>query len=126
MTATRIYLGLSLLIWLPYGLYLVFAPDFLAEAAGLTATTPTGTTELRAMYGGLQAAIGVFAAFALFDARQASKVFLAVAFLTGGLFTARLVGLVLDGSGSAYTYGALVFEAGYAVISVALFRRAEP
>ena len=34
----------------------------LAGAGGVEATTPTGTTEIRAMYGGLQAAIGLLAA----------------------------------------------------------------
>lgn len=123
MTATRIYLGLSVLIWLPYGLYLVFEPGYLAEAAGVVGTTPTGTTELRAMYGGLQAAVGVFAGFALLRPGHAPKVLLSVAFLAGGLFGARLLGLLLDGGGSTYTLGALGFEGLYTAASIALYRR---
>jgi hypothetical protein len=56
--AARIFLGLSALIWLPYGLLCFFQPAGLAESAGVTFTNATGATELRAMYGGLQAAIG--------------------------------------------------------------------
>ena len=123
MTASRVYLGLSVLIWLPYGLYLIFEPGYLAEAAGVLATTPTGTTELRAMYGGLQGAIGVFAGFALMRPALARSVYVAVAFLAGGLFSARLLGLLMDGGGTGYTYGALGFEAVYTLVSIALFRR---
>ena len=49
--AARIFLALSALVWLLYGLYCLLVPGSLAEAAGVAATTPTGTTELRAMYG---------------------------------------------------------------------------
>ena len=58
MDRTRIFLAANVLLWLPYGLYCLAAPGFLAETAGVAATTPTGSTELRAMYGGLQATIG--------------------------------------------------------------------
>ena len=54
----RIFLLVSTLVWLPYGIYCFFAPGFLAGAAGVAALSPTGRTELRAMYGGLQAGIG--------------------------------------------------------------------
>ena len=53
--ATRIFLLLSALLWLPYGIYCWLHPSYLAEAAGVVFQ---GSTELRAMYGGLQAALG--------------------------------------------------------------------
>jgi hypothetical protein len=59
--ATRIFLVVSGLIWVPYGLYCFFQPGSLAEAAGVAFMSPTGETELRAMYGGLQAAVGTVA-----------------------------------------------------------------
>ena len=55
---TRLFLAANALLWLPYGLYCFLVPEFLAEAAAVSATTSTGTVELRAMYGGLQAGIG--------------------------------------------------------------------
>ena len=59
--ATSIFLGLSTLVWLGYGLYCLLDPGYLAQAAGVAAASATGTTEIRAMYGGLQAGIGVIA-----------------------------------------------------------------
>ena len=67
----RGFLIFSAIIWLPYGLYCFFQPGSLAEAAGVVATIPTATTELRAMYGGLQMAIGALALVSLARPRLA-------------------------------------------------------
>ncbi|MFK7895554.1 MAG: DUF4345 family protein [Myxococcota bacterium] len=101
---------LSALIWLPYGLYCFVQPGMLADAAGVVATTPTGTTEIRAMYGGLQAAMGLLALAALFRERLIPGVLLTLVFLTGGLAATRLAGVFIDGSMSQYTGGGLGFE----------------
>ncbi len=49
-----------------------------------------------------------------------------LAFLLTGLVIARGIGLVVDASGSEYTYGAVVFEAVMAAVSVLLYRRQAP
>jgi hypothetical protein len=116
-TGTRILLIVSVLIWLPYGLYCTFAPGYLAEAAGVVGSTPTGVTEIRAMYGGLQAGVGAMCLFALMRPDFARSALIALCFLTGGLFVARFTGFVLDDSGSTYTHSTLVFESGYALIA---------
>jgi hypothetical protein len=123
MRAIQIYLMISVLIWLPYGLYCLFVPEYLDAAAGVIGATPTGTTEIRAMYGGLQASIGVMCAAALARTEMARSAMLAIVFLTSGLFLARVVGFLLDGSASDYTNGVLVFESSYALITIYLLRR---
>jgi hypothetical protein len=115
--AVRIFLGLSVLVWLPYGIFCLFQPEFLAEAAGVASLSATGTTELRAMYGGLQAALGVLAGAAFFRAELRRPALLTLVFLCAGLFLARLVGVALDSQVSAYTASGLGFElasAGFA------------
>jgi len=120
---TRIFLGLCALLWLPYGLYCFFAPASLAEAAGVVGSTPTGATELRAMYGGLQSALGLLLGCAVLRASWVRPALLAVAFLTGGLGIARLSGLILDGGFSSYTGMGLAFEFTSALVAIALLRR---
>lgn len=122
--APRVFLVVSALIWLPYGIYCFLAPGSLAAAAGVTATSATGTTELRAMYGGLQAALGLLAGLAVFRASLVRPALLALAFLTGGLATARLLGVALDGGLSSYTAMGLGFELATVAIASALVRRA--
>ena len=115
--AARIFLALSALIWLPYGLFCALQPGYLAEAAGVVATTPTGTTELRAMYGGLQAAIGCL------RGAVTRTALVALGTLAAGLGSARLLGLALDGGFSAYTGFGLGFEWTSALVARWLLRR---
>jgi hypothetical protein len=126
VTGTRILLILSVLIWLPYGLYCTFVPGYLSEAAGVVGATPTGITEIRAMYGGLEAGVGAMCLFALLRPNFARSALIAVCFLTGGLFLARVIGFALDDSGSSYTYATLVFESSYALIAGVLARSSAP
>ena len=123
---TKIFLALSTLVWLPYGLYCLFRPEALAGAAGVAFHSATGTTELRAMYGGLEAALGVLAGLALLRPSLVRPALVAIAFLTAGLATGRLIGVALDGNLSSYTATALAFELSSALIALALLRRHSP
>lgn len=116
------FLGLSALLWFPYGLYCFFAPGFLAGAAGVTFTTATGATELRAMYGGLQAAIGLLAFAGMQRADLTRPALITIATLTAGLGVARLLGALSDGAWSGYTLMALVIEFGSATWAARLLR----
>ena len=118
----RVFLGLSVLVWLPYGVFCFLNPGFLGEAAGVSYRTPTGATELRAMYGGLQISIGLLAGAALVRTELTRTALTALLFLTAGLGTARLLGVILDGGLSAYTASGLVFEGVCAVTAFFLLR----
>jgi hypothetical protein len=115
--AVRVFLALSALVWLPYGLFCFFDPAFLAGAAGVGFDSATGSTELRAMYGGLQAALGALALCGVLRPPLARSALVTLAFLCSGLALARVSGLALDGGLSAYTVAGLGFEvtsAGFA------------
>ena len=108
--AARIFLGISALLWLPYGLFCLVRPGFLAEAAGVAFTTTTGEIEVRAMYGGLQAGIGLLALLAAFRVDLERPALLMLAFLCAGLGLARLSGALASGELSQYTAIGLGFE----------------
>jgi hypothetical protein len=110
-------------VWLPYGLWCLARPEILAEFAGVTATTPTAVAELRAMYGGLQAAIGTLAALALARPAHRRAVVMTLGVLTGGLGLGRLLAVLLGAGLSGYTTGALVIELGSVLWAAALLRR---
>lgn len=121
---TRIFLLLSALVWLPYGIYCTLHPEYLAEVAGVAFQSPTGSTEVRAMYGGLQAALGVLAVFGALRPDWVRPALAAIGFATTGLGSARLVGALLDGGVSSYTTMALGFEFTSAAIAFLLLHRA--
>lgn len=106
----RAFLFVSTLLWLGYGVYCFFVPGVLGEAAGVVAQTPTGTTELRAMYGGAQLGIGVLCAVALVRPHLRRAAFLMLAFVVGAIGTTRVLGALLDGSFTSYTWMGLGFE----------------
>jgi len=122
--AIKIFLGLSVAIWLPYGLFCFFQPGFLEGAAGLGLGSVTAETEVRAMYGGLQAAIGLLALAGLRKPELAKSALLALAFLSAGLATARLGGAAMAGDTTSYTLGAIGFEIVSFLCASALYRRA--
>ena len=108
--AVRVFLALQTLIWLPYGIVCFFVPEFPANSAGLSATSATATTELRAMYGGLQVAIGLLALFALLNAKRVHSALWCLAILIGGIGLARVLAALMAGDASTYTLGGASFE----------------
>jgi len=109
MAAPILLIG-STAIWLPYGIFCFFQPGFLEGVAGVRAISLTANTELRAMYGGLQTAIGALAALAVAREDLRRTALVALGFLTGGLGLSRLAGAAIDGEVSPYTGGAIAFE----------------
>ena len=121
-TGTRPFLLFSAAVWLPYGLYCFATPSALTPIAGVAATTATGTVELRAMYGGLQAALGVLALVGIRRATLARPALIALAFLCAGLGSARLVAAILAQELGPYTACGLVFEWASAAVASTLLR----
>lgn len=119
----RIFLLVETLVWLPYGVYCFFAPSFLAGAGGVAFLSPTGSTELRAMYGGLQTAIGALALAGAARDTMTRPALLTLAFLCSGLGSTRLLGLLLDGGLSGYTAFGLLFEFTTAWFAIRFLRR---
>jgi len=122
----KIYLGFLGISFVGYGLYCLAVPGALAEGAGVVGATPTGTTELRAMYGGLQIGAGLLAAVALFRPSLERPAIVSMAFLLLGLCSARALGVALDGGISGYTIFALCFEVGAGTLSAWLATRLAP
>lgn len=119
----RWFLALSALGWFPYGLFCFFAPTALAANAGVTFISPTGATEMRAMYGGLQAALGLLAFAGMQRPSLTRPALVALFTVTAGLGVARLLGTVTDGAWSLYTLLGLLFEFGSAAWAGSILRQ---
>ncbi len=123
----RVFFGISTVLWLGYGIYCFFQPGTLAEMAGVVGESPTATTELRAMYGGVQVGIGLLCAGAFLRTSLRRPALLALLFIVGGLGVTRLLGaLLLDGEFSSYTLQGLGFEWVIIAVTAWLLGRADP
>lgn len=114
------YLIFTLLVWLPWGLMCVFDITLISDVIGVAGITPSGNSDLRAMYGGFQTAVGLMAALALYDRRFVRSFLLALGFIAGCLALSRTYGLVVDDSGTVYTWGVLAYEYFAGISAVAL------
>ena len=111
MKYSKPYIIFTLLVWLPWGLVCVFNTDIILEIVGVTSIHPTGNTDVRVMYGGVQFAVGLMAALALHDRRHFERLLWTLAFLGSSMAISRFYGVVVDGSGTVYTWGVLAYEA---------------
>lgn len=118
----RVFLAFLALVWIPYGIYCFLDPAFLAGAAGVAATSTTGTIELRAMYGGIQAGFGALALLGALRPGFVSTALVTAVFLCAGLGSCRLVAAIAAGELSSYTAMGLAFELGSVALALALLR----
>ena len=104
------YLIFTLMVWLPWGLICIFDTQTIAEIIGVTSVNPTGNTDIRAMYGGVQLGVGLMAALALYDRAYFENLLFTLAFLGSCLALSRSYGIVVDDSGTLYTWGVIGYE----------------
>jgi hypothetical protein len=123
MKAVRIFLFVNAAAWLPYGLFCLVQPGFLGDVTGMTLDSSTAATEVRAMYGGLQAAIGTLALLGALRPAFLKPALTMLVFLCSGLFLGRAYGVFTDGQISAYTGSAVAFELIASSVAIWLLAR---
>jgi hypothetical protein len=121
--AARVFLGFTGLLFTGYGLACLASPGIVADATGMQLATGTATVEVRAMYGGLQTALGLLALLAVVrePLRAPALLFLGVLFF--GLVSGRLIGIAVDPEPGSYNFIAAGYEAASAAIAFALLPR---
>jgi hypothetical protein len=122
MKYAKPYLIFTLVVWLPWGLVCIFDTNTIREIIGVTGIHATGNTDIRVMYGGVQFAVGLLAALALYDPSHFEKLLWTLAFLGSCMAISRAYGLVVDESSTAYTWGVLGYEAFAGISAVAWLR----
>ena len=113
----QIFLMLEAVGWFGYGLLCLLYPSMLASVSGVESLTTTGLVELSAMYGGLEAAIGIIAFFGWQDTQKTHWALWSLVLLCGGMGGGRLLAALFHMHLSLYTAGALLFELGSATVA---------
>lgn len=121
MLFARILLAANGAVFALYGLGCLLSPIMVAEYAGMELPGPSALAEVAAMYGGLQAGIGMLF---LYCARWPNWVrpgLAVMVVLIGALALARTLGLLMHGI-SAYNMAALAYESVSALLAFVAFR----
>ena len=126
MLAPRIFLAISAVLWLPYGVRCLLDPAVLGGTADVVAASATGTIELRAMYGGLQIAVGLLALAGALRPALAQHALVALGAVSAGLGITRLGAAAISGEFASYTVMALALEFTMLAAVLALWRRTQP
>ncbi len=117
----KIFFIINAVVWIPYALVCTANPQILQAMGVFSLSSWVETVEVRAMYGGAQLAIGLFAVVALLKPQlHAASAVLFMTMLFAGLASVRFAGLVFDESAvlfslstkmeaSSYNSGALWF-----------------
>lgn len=124
-TFPTVVLVLCALGFLGFGLWLLSDPAAL-EKIGIAATSKIGQVELRAFYGGMELGLGVFLLLCAFRPDLQVAGLWLVMLANGGAGLARLLAIILAGSGfGTYLALALAWELGFSFLAaLALFRNA--
>lgn len=101
----QIFLIFNSLFWLPWGLVCLLKPEvwsgqLIKGMDVFDLSSAVARTEVRAMYGGLQMAIGVFALVGAFVPRHRRSVLLFFVLGLFGLASCRFAGMVIEGDRS--------------------------
>jgi hypothetical protein len=123
MTLDRIIVKIGGPLAIVSGLVCVVATGPLLAMAGIRAT-PSGLTDLRAIYGGLQIGLGVFLLWCRSDPARTAAGLLALGLAIGSVGALRVLGLIVDGEPNAFHAANLAFEvATTALVVFAIARR---
>lgn len=123
---TQIWLVANSLFWLPWGAVCLIDPKVWAGnlITGMTVFNLSNAVpriEVRAMYGGLQMAIGIFALIGAFRAGHRRSVLLFFAIALTGLASCRFAGMMLDHQHSYLSFSTTIAPGKYNQVGLAMY-----
>ncbi|NOT74124.1 MAG: DUF4345 domain-containing protein [Cyclobacteriaceae bacterium] len=116
-TITQIFLGLMALAFVKVGIETLIDPRAVLSQVGIVLDNSSALSSMRAVYGGMHLAFGIFCVYGILKDVQTSLIL--VLLYTSGFVIGRLSGILLDGSPNSFVVIWLITES--ASIAIALF-----
>ena len=123
---TQVFLATNSLFWLPWGLINLIWPE--SWAGGVIPnmdvydlSNAVARIEVRAMYGGLQMAIGIFALVGALRPKHRDSAFLFFLLALTGLALCRLAGMLVEGESTYLSFGATIAPGQYNQVGLAMY-----
>ena len=121
-TFERIFLAISMLVFLGIGVWLLIYPDALA-GLGIELKEPAARIDVRATYGGLDLGLAAFLIWCLLRDERLRTGLVAVGFVCAGLGLTRLLGIALEGQGTQLMWSFVGIELAVALWLFVYLRR---
>ena len=128
----QMFIGVLGLIFAIYGVACFIQPTMLEGIAGIVAVNEVASSELRAMYGGVQLGVGMFYCFAAVLKHHLKSALLLHVVLFAAVVLTRGVGIILDNGAwlpfATNSYNAMalwLFELPVLVVGLVLFIKAD-
>jgi hypothetical protein len=121
MTTKRIsqfFLALMALAFCKVGLEALFTPHTVLANVGITLDNTSALSSMRAVYGGLHLAFGIFCLWGLF--KKVSAPLILIALYTTGFVIGRVTSIIMDGIPNEFVITWLFTELFSLIVSVTL------
>lgn len=124
--ALLLFFALNALVWIPWGIICLMTPEAWSGAVipGMTVydlSEAGARIEVRAMYGGLQIAIGLLALIAIFRPAHRATALLFYVMALSGLALSRMYGLYVEGSEDMLQFSTEVRSDNYNQVGLGMY-----
>lgn len=124
--ALVLFFALNALVWIAWGMICLFIPqawsgEVIPGMAVFDLSEGVTRTEVRAMYGGLQIAIGLLAFIAIFERGHRETALLFFALALTGLALSRIYGLIQEDSRALIEFGITVTSENYNQLGLGMY-----
>jgi hypothetical protein len=123
MLFPRILLAVTGLVFFVHGLVCFIHPATIGIESGLAMPTPSSVIEVRAEYGGLPIALGLFFLAAALQKIEVRTGLIVMLTATAGYATSRILAVAIMGHLDQYNTAAILYEVTTALLSLWALRR---
>jgi len=122
----QVFLAANSLFWLPWGFINLIWPESWAGAVipnmdVYDLSSAVARIEVRAMYGGLQMAIGIFALLGAFRPKYRDSAFLFFLLALTGLALCRLAGMIVEGESTYLSFSTTIAPGQYNQVGLSMY-----
>ena len=125
MLFARILLTVTGLVFFVHGLVCFIHPATIGIESGLAMPTPSSVIEVRAEYGGLPMALGLFFVAAALQKIEVRTGLLVMLTALTGYATARIFAVVISGTIDPYNTAAIAYEVTTALLALWALKRGQ-
>ena len=123
---TQVFLVANSLFWLPWGLINLIWPEswsgeVIPNMNVYDLSSAVARIEVRAMYGGLQMAIGIFALLGAFRPKYRDPAFMFFTLALTGLALCRLGGMIVERESTYLSFSAAITPGQYNQVGLAMY-----